>query len=110
VLEELRIEVLRQTNRADPQMANYRAENSQQETGFQAASIPMDGGSGMVTSYTSQIDDAAIIGSMPVSEPGDISSWDHFFSMLSSGLGNLDGSAMTIQPGFDGEYRQPNGP
>ncbi|KFX94207.1 hypothetical protein O988_06420 [Pseudogymnoascus sp. VKM F-3808] len=109
VLEELRVEVLRQTNRMPPSMtALVGIENQPQETGFQTLSMPMDGSPGIGTSCTGQIGDSAIISNMPVSGADDYSCWDQFFSMVSSGLGNLDGSALMIQPISEGEQQHPN--
>jgi hypothetical protein len=97
VLEELRVEALRQTNRVTLSMTGLGGiENQPQETGFQTSSMTTDSSPGTVTSYAGQIGDAAIINSMPVSGPDDYSGWDQLFSMVSSGLGNLDGSAMNI--------------
>ncbi|RFU23909.1 hypothetical protein B7463_g12431, partial [Scytalidium lignicola] len=111
VLEELRVEALRQTTRMAPSMVSLGGiENHPQETGFQTSSIPTDGSPGTVTSYTGQTGDAAIINSMPVSEPEEYSGWDQFYSMVSFGLGNLDVSTITIQHSSEGEHQHPNAP
>lgn len=76
-------------------------EDHPQETGSLNSLLPTDGSPGTITSYTGQIGDATI--SMPVLGPDNYSGWDQFFSMVSSGLGNLDGSTMTLQPNSEYE-------
>ncbi len=101
VLEELRLEALRQTS--TPGLGGV--ESHPLEIGFQPLSMPTgtDGSPGGITNYTGQMENAGIINSMPVSAPCDYSGWDQFFSLVSSGLGNLDVSTMAIHPSFEGE-------
>ncbi len=99
VLEELRLEAMRQTSMTG--MADI--ESHPPEMGFQSLSMPTEGNTESIANYASQMENAEIINSMPVSAPCDYSGWDQFFSLVSSGLGNLDVSTMAIHPSFEGE-------
>lgn len=92
VLEELRLEVLRQTDRAHVSMANVGGTSSHpHENGLQTTSISMDGDTMTAVNYTDLMGDPPIdFNDMSGSIVPDYSGWGQFASMVSSGLGNLD--------------------
>ncbi|KAI9897369.1 hypothetical protein N3K66_007225 [Trichothecium roseum] len=112
VLEELRVEALRQVRRMHPSMVGAAAtatatattaatpaaaENTrgQLEDASLAGMMAMfDDSPGAATSYTELLADSAVGagGGMPdfLFSDSDVSGWGHFASMVSSGLGNLD--------------------
>jgi hypothetical protein len=95
VLEELRVEALRQTRHDEPEVSAELAGMHQvpQDQSFQVASIPTHVSSDGATVYTAQQEDHGIdFNGMPVASFADYSGWDQFFSMVSSGLGSLDAS------------------
>lgn len=88
LLEELRIEALRQVNRMHPSTNVFDSlESRSQENGFQSNLMPIDTPSDK-TSYTD------LMGENGMDYNGmsgvDFSGWGQFASMISSGLGNLD--------------------
>ncbi|KAM0208033.1 hypothetical protein ACHAQI_007315 [Fusarium lateritium] len=88
LLEELRVEAVRQINRMHPSANAFGdLEGYSQENGFQSNIIPMDTPSDK-TSYTD------LMGENGMDYNGmsgvDFSGWGQFASMISSGLGNLD--------------------
>ncbi|KAM0247165.1 hypothetical protein ACHAP5_004244 [Fusarium lateritium] len=88
LLEELRVEAVRQINRMHPSANAFGdLEGYSQENGFQSNMIPMDTPSDK-TSYTD------LMGENGMDYNGmsgvDFSGWGQFASMISSGLGNLD--------------------
>ncbi|RYP00782.1 hypothetical protein DL764_006416 [Monosporascus ibericus] len=92
VLEELRVEALRQAKRMDPSITSLRGmDSNSQGNNFQTTSIPVDGSTSAATTYTDFIGEATIdFNDMPGSAPSDYSGWGQFTSMVSTGLGNLD--------------------
>ncbi|RYP75398.1 hypothetical protein DL770_007404 [Monosporascus sp. CRB-9-2] len=92
VLEELRVEALRQAKRMDPSITGLGGMDSHsQGNGFQTTSMPVDGTTSAATAYTDFIGEAVIdFNDMPGSAPSDYSGWGQFTSMVSTGLGNLD--------------------
>jgi hypothetical protein len=92
VLEELRVEALRQTKRMHPTITNLNAMDSHpQENVFPTTSIPTDDSPDSATNYATLMGEAAIdLNGMPASALGDYSGWGQFASIVSSGLGNLD--------------------
>lgn len=86
LLEELRVEALRQVNRMHPNVF-ASLEGHAQDNAFQSNVIPMDTPSDK-TSYTD------LMGENGLDFNGmsgvDFSGWGQFASMVSSGLGNLD--------------------
>ncbi|KAI1061067.1 hypothetical protein LB507_010121 [Fusarium sp. FIESC RH6] len=88
LLEELRIEALRQVNRMHPSTNAFGTmDGHSRENEFQSNAIPMDTPSDK-TSYTD------LMGENGMDYNGmsgvDFSGWGQFASMISSGLGNLD--------------------
>ncbi|RYO92581.1 hypothetical protein DL766_008737 [Monosporascus sp. MC13-8B] len=92
VLEELRVEALRQAKRMHPSITGLGGMDSHsQGNGFQTMSMPVDGSPSAATTYTDFMGEAAIdFNGMPGSAPSDYSGWGQFASMVSSGLGHLD--------------------
>ncbi|KIX01896.1 uncharacterized protein Z518_07835 [Rhinocladiella mackenziei CBS 650.93] len=92
VLEELRVEALRQTGRIHPSITGLGGMDSHsQENGYQTTSAPMDGNPSAATNYTDLMGEATInFNDMTGSALSDYSGWGQFASMVSSGLGNLD--------------------
>lgn len=88
LLEELRIEAVRQINRMHPSANTFGdLEGHSHENGFQSSIIPMDTPSDK-TSYTDLMGESGVdYNGMP---GVDFSGWGQFASMISSGLGNLD--------------------
>jgi hypothetical protein len=92
VLEELRNEALRQTERVHPSAMNSgRMEDGPQENGFQPTSMAMDGNPHGTENLMDFMEDATVdLNDMAGSVDSDYSGWNQFASMVSSGLGNLD--------------------
>lgn len=94
VLEELRVEALRQAKRMHPTMTNLGGmEDLSHGTGFpqSTASMPLDDTPSDIANYTDVLGENVIdFNSMPSSAFSDSSGWGQFASMVSSGLGNLD--------------------
>lgn len=96
VLEELRVEALRQVKRLRPELGLGGGGGMEGgmagAAGFQGMLMPVDTSPSDVTNYTELMGEAALnFNGMPVSAMGDFSGWGQFASMVSSGLGNLDG-------------------
>ncbi|KAI1064376.1 hypothetical protein LB506_007564 [Fusarium annulatum] len=91
LLEELRVEALRQVNRMHPNVfASLSLEGHAQDSAFQSNIIPMDTPSDK-TSYTDLMGENGGLdfnGMSGVDFSG--TGWGQFASMVSSGLGNLD--------------------
>lgn len=94
VLEELRIEALRQTRRTHSTMTGLGVNDGHlQENEFVTASVPTDDYPSVAANYADVIGEAAIdLDSVPDSAFADYLGWDQFASMVSSGLGNFDTS------------------
>lgn len=97
VLEELRIEALRQARRMNPSLAALDGtDHSSVLGGFAtvATAMPMNGGGDVndVGNYADLLGDGTNIdfNNIPSSTMSDSPDWGHFASMVSSGLGNLD--------------------
>jgi hypothetical protein len=91
VLEELRLEVLRQTDRTHVSMANLGGTSSHPHVhDLQTTSISMDGDAMTAVNYTDLMGDPAIDFNDMSGSVSDYSGWGQFASMVSSGLGNLD--------------------
>lgn len=94
VLEELRIEALRQSKRLNQTMATLDGTEYSTHGDFSMAtsSLPMDSTIDIANNYEELLGDAAAMGfnNVPGSTVSDSSDWGHFASMVSSGLGNLD--------------------
>ncbi|KAF2650438.1 transcriptional regulatory protein GAL4 [Lophiostoma macrostomum CBS 122681] len=92
VLEELRNEALRQTERAHSSTMHLeRMDDGSQEHGFQTASMAMDANSHSTENLMDFMEDATVdLNDIPDSVNSDYAGWDQFASMVSSGLGNLD--------------------
>ncbi|KAH7131064.1 transcriptional regulatory protein GAL4 [Dactylonectria macrodidyma] len=94
VLEELRVEALRQVKRMHPSITNLGAlDEGGQRNGFQESmmSIPMHDTPSTVNSYTDVLGESAIdFNGMPSSAFTDSTGWGQFASMVSSGMGNFD--------------------
>ncbi|KAI1420474.1 transcriptional regulatory protein GAL4 [Xylaria sp. FL1777] len=88
VLEELRVEVLRQTRRA------YQPTSSPHHSppdNLQATSIPLEQSPYSVASFPGlPVETPIDFNGMPSSAFSDYSGWGQFASMVSSGMGNLD--------------------
>ncbi|KAF5607561.1 hypothetical protein FPANT_814 [Fusarium pseudoanthophilum] len=85
LLEELRVEALRQVNRMHP---NVFLDGHAQDNAFQSNIIPMDTPSDK-TSYTDLMGENSGLDFNGMSGV-DFSGWGQFANMVSSGLGNLD--------------------
>ncbi|KAF5628669.1 uncharacterized protein FTJAE_8758 [Fusarium tjaetaba] len=85
LLEELRVEALRQVNRMHP---NVFLDGHAQDNAFQSNVIPMDTPSDK-TSYTDLMGENGGLDFNGMSGV-DFSGWGQFANMVSSGLGNLD--------------------
>ncbi|KAF5707780.1 hypothetical protein FMUND_10930 [Fusarium mundagurra] len=85
LLEELRVEALRQVNRMHP---NAFLEGHAQDNAFQSHVMPMDTPSDK-TSYTDLMGENGGLNFNGMSGV-DFSGWGQFANMVSSGLGNLD--------------------
>lgn len=93
VLEELRVEAVRQARRMNTSAtAAGGVESFLQENGFQdIASMPLDNTPSTIASHPDLLDEAAIdFNGMPSSAFSAASGWGQFVSMVSSGLGNFD--------------------
>lgn len=92
VLEELRVEAVRQTSRAHQAMTNTRKTNSNpQEDQVGGTPEPVNSNTGAVTdSERSREETVFDFGSIAGSDVSDYAGWGQFASMVSSGLGNLD--------------------
>jgi len=92
VLEELRLEVLRQTERTHvPTTSLGEMSSGSHDNGLQASSISMEGEAMTAASYTDMIGQPPIdFNDMTGAGLSDYSGWGQFASMVSSGLGNLD--------------------
>ncbi|KAJ4506100.1 hypothetical protein HRR90_008674 [Exophiala dermatitidis] len=92
VLEELRNEAIRQTERIHhPMTAVDESDGQAQQNRPQSTAIPLDGQLGASTDYTDLTADPTIdFSDIPESAISDYSGWGQFASMVSSGLGNLD--------------------
>jgi hypothetical protein len=105
VLEELRVEALRQAKRMHPlfmtglEDMDSHSHSQSQENGFHpasasASSMPIDDihNTPTNTNETDLMGEAAIgfNDSIPTFSYADYSGWGHFASMVSSGLGNTD--------------------
>ncbi|KAJ3577772.1 hypothetical protein NPX13_g2793 [Xylaria arbuscula] len=92
VLEELRVEVLRQTRRSYQPISSPRGigHNPLQDD-IQATSVPLDQSPYSVESFPGMPVETPIdFNGMPSSAFADSSGWGQFASMVSSGMGNLD--------------------
>jgi hypothetical protein len=93
VLEELRIEALRQTKSIRPSTGSMDGMDSQpQGNWLQTMAIPMDENRPTTAHYTDLTGEPAIDfnSNIPGFSLSDCSGWDQFTSMVSSGLGNMD--------------------
>lgn len=89
VLEELRVEALRQTERMH-QLTSVKSDLQRNRP--QTMSIGMEANLGGPTDFADFMGDFDLdYDDVPGSVPSDYSGWDQFASMVSSGLGNLDG-------------------
>ena len=98
VLEELRVEALRQARRLRPELApslGLGADLGPPPTGMEGLAgqvmlLPVDASPSDGTNYTELMGDATAMhfNGIPM---GDFSGWGQFASMVASGLGNLDG-------------------
>ncbi|KAJ4258278.1 hypothetical protein NW762_008427 [Fusarium torreyae] len=89
LLEELRVEALRQINRLHPSTHPFGGmEGQSQDNAFQSNVVPMDTPSDR-TSYTDLMGENGMDFN-GMSGVTDFSGWGQFASMISSGLGNLD--------------------
>lgn len=95
VLEELRVEALRHMKRSRPSLDLTTMDGIPQDPGFYGASgIPVDTTPSDGTNYTELMAEGGHgynFTGLPGSGLGDFSGWGQFASMVSSGLGNLDG-------------------
>ena len=95
MLEELRVEALRQTRPVHATAMGVGGLDGQdshsQGNGFQTMSVPMDE-SPATASYTDLTGDPVVDfnGVIPGFSFSDYSGWGQFTSMVSSGLGNMD--------------------
>ncbi|KAI0190601.1 transcriptional regulatory protein GAL4 [Astrocystis sublimbata] len=92
VLEELRVEVLRQTQgTCQPASDSGKQDQNQQQGDTQATSFPSLRNSNSAASFAAMSVEAPIdLNGMPSSAFADSSGWGQFASMVSSGMGNLD--------------------
>lgn len=90
VLEELRVEALRQARLMHPTMTGLDGQS--QGNGFQGpGDIPMDNTPSTSTSQMDLLGETALdFNGMPSSAFNGGSGWGQFASMVSSGLGNFD--------------------
>lgn len=90
VLEELRVEAVRQARRMNPVTTSM--EGFLEENGFEdIASMPLDNTPSTVASQPDLLGEAAIdFNGMPSSAFSAAEGWGQFVSMVSSGLGNFD--------------------
>lgn len=93
VLQELRVEAVRQVRRMHPAITNLgRTDDPLQDEGFQnTMALLMNDSPSTTTDCTEMLGNPAIdFNGMPSSAFSDPSGWGQFASMVSSGLGNLD--------------------
>ncbi|CRK23333.1 hypothetical protein BN1708_003627 [Verticillium longisporum] len=91
VLEELRVEALRQMKRLHPALGFGSLEIDAQLGGIEAMAIPVDTSPSTGTNYAEIMGEATIgFNGMGVAGIEEFSGWGQFASMVSSGLGNLD--------------------
>lgn len=92
VLEELRLEALRQAERVGTATGTVsRMENLPQENTWNMAPLQMNGNPDPATNFADVMGDASMdFNEGPSTALSDYSDWDHFASMVASGLGNLD--------------------
>lgn len=93
VLQELRVEALRQVKRMHPTFNNLARTDDplQGDSLLDSMSIPTDNSPSVATDYTEMLGQNMIdFNGMPSSALPDPSGWGQFASMVSSGLGNLD--------------------
>lgn len=93
VLEELRVEAVRQARRMNPSTTAVAGLDSfLQENGFEdIASMPLDNTPSTVASHPDLLGEAALdFNGMPSSAFSAAEGWGQFVSMVSSGLGNFD--------------------
>ncbi|KAI1746498.1 transcriptional regulatory protein GAL4 [Xylaria castorea] len=92
VLEELRVEVLRQTRRAyQPASSPGGLGHHSPPQNLQATSIPLEQSPYSVASFPGlPVETPIDFNGMPSSAFSDGSGWGQFASMVSSGMGNLD--------------------
>ncbi|KAK7429404.1 hypothetical protein QQZ08_003996 [Neonectria magnoliae] len=92
VLEELRVEALRQAKRMHPGLgANVMGGISHGNGVQNTTTVQMDSSPSTATNYTDLLGETTIdLDGMPSSAFSDTSGWGQFASMVSSGLGNLD--------------------
>ncbi|OAA64573.1 Transcription factor [Niveomyces insectorum RCEF 264] len=111
VLEELRVEALRQTKHTQPSLAGVPG--IEDASGYPNPSMPTDESPLAVASnYSGPMAGGAAIdlNGMPVAALADNSGWDQFFSMVSSGLGTIDVPSMTGGSGSVFDPQQPSFP
>lgn len=95
ILEELRVEALRQTKSIHPSTAALGCVDGQsQENWLQTMGVPMDENreNRSTTNYTDLMEEPLIDfnSNIPAFSFSDYSGWGQFTSMVSSGLGNMD--------------------
>lgn len=90
VLEELRVEALRQTKRMHPRKPVQRNISSQQTEGVQSIFGPVDENPATVATSTDLTDHVMDLNGNIPGLCSDYSGWGQFTSMVSSGLGNMD--------------------
>jgi hypothetical protein len=92
LLDELRAEALRQTERVHPPVSGRgRVGADSHEGELQPAPIAIEPNLGATTNFTEFVGDSTTnFNDVPGPVPSDHSGWDQFASMISSGLGNLD--------------------
>ncbi|PNH37545.1 hypothetical protein VD0004_g9239 [Verticillium dahliae] len=91
VLEELRVEALRQMKRLHPALGFGSLEIDAQLGGIEAMAIPVGTSPSTGTNYAEIMGEATIgFNGMGVAGIEEFSGWGQFASMVSSGLGNLD--------------------
>ncbi|KAH8811212.1 transcriptional regulatory protein GAL4 [Xylogone sp. PMI_703] len=93
VLEELRVEALRQTSRTHPSVKNQGISDGQprENVAFQPAPLVIDNSPSAATTYTDFMGETVVdYSGLPDSGLAEFSSWDQFASMVSSGLGGFD--------------------
>jgi hypothetical protein len=91
VLEELRVEALRQVKKMHPTLTSLSAMDEQSKDSLHAMPMPVDDSPSTGTNYGDVLGgDAIDFNGMPSSAFVDSSGWGQFASMISSGLGNFD--------------------
>lgn len=91
VLEELRVEALRQTKLMNPSRAGLGdSYGHSQENGAQSMFMPVDESPATVATSTDLTDNVMDFNGNIPGLCSDYSGWGQFTSMVSSGLGNMD--------------------